>query len=229
VSTATVVDEIKLKAPSWSAEGSKSILSMLNRAQNFALSKPVVENVVVDPLTGDYPFLITEAGKRDYEIPNTSLELDPETGDVELRVFKVLELFSEQQQIRDYNRRTVIRPYVATVQGGKTNYKFTPRPATELVPARIILPFDPGATTDVYKYKAILEPLQLTAITIPLTLDQTCEEMLICGALAFIEQNDYGRSDKLKEFKDYYCPRFWRSHAHIDVTRKVDGTPIKKF
>lgn len=229
MSTATVVDEIKLKAPNWSAEGSKSILSMLNRAQNFALSKPVVENVVIDPLTGDYPFLVTESAKREYEIPDVSMEFDPEVGTVELRIFKILELFSEQQQINDYNRRTVIRPYISVIQGGKTNYKFAPRPATELKKARIILPFDPGATTEFYRYKAILEPLQLTSITIPLTIDQTCEEMLICGALAFIEQNDYGRSDKLKDFKEYYCPLFWRSHAHIDTTRKVDGTPIRKF
>lgn len=229
MSTYTVVDEIKLKAPSWSAEGSKSILTMLNRAQNYLFSKPTIESVYVDPLTGDYPYLVTAATVFDYEIPDIQMTVDPDVGPINIRIFKVLEVFSENTVVTDYRNRQNLMPYISRVQGNKLNYKFTPVPARDLTKARVVFSFDPGTETTKYRMKCLIEPVQLTASTIPLMVDSTWEEALICGALGFIEDYDYGRSEKLDKFRQYYAPLYWQSNRHIDTLRKVEGTPIRTF
>jgi len=228
VSTLTLVDEIKLKAPNWSRDGSRSILAMLNRAQNFLFAKPCDVSIYVDPGTGDYPFLETTGTTRDYEISDVQVTVDDEVGPVPLRIFKVHEVFSENISMRDYGAQTVA-PQIGSVIANKIVWKTTNPVALQEKRARVRFPFDPGTYTDRYRIKCIIEPLQLTADSIPLMVSQVDEEVLMEGALGFIEYHDYGRSDRLANFKTVMAPQFWEKYGGIETLRKITNTPRRKF
>ena len=233
MSTLTVVDEIKLKAPNWSRDGARSILAMMNRAQNYLFSKPSLLSVYVDPATGDYPWLVTASTVMDYAIPNVPYSYpDPNdlsvNIDVELRIHSVREVFSEQIQLHDYGFNS-IDPYISNIEGRKVRWKFTPVPANEDRQARVILPFDPGATTEKYKLKELVEPLQLSSDSIPLMVQQDDEEAIIEGALAWIEYFDYGRSDRLEKFKNGLARDFWNKYKGVETIRAASGTSRRKF
>jgi hypothetical protein len=228
VSTPTVVDEIKLKAPGWSRTGSRSILAQMNRAQNFLFSKSCLKSIYVDPLTGDYPYLETQATIMDYEVPDVDVEVDPDVGAVPLRIAKVIEVFSENVNLSDYGLTNLDGKF-SSIIGNKIRWDFTPRPALQDKRARILLPFDPGDTTDKFMIQCLIEPLQLTAESIPLMVEQDEEDLIIEGALAFIEYYDYGRSDRLNNFKYKLASEFWTKYNGVETLRKSAGTPRRKF
>lgn len=236
MSTLTVVDEILLKAPAWQRDGSRSVLSMMNRAQNYLYSKPSLQSVYVDPATGDYPFLNTVAGQFSYTIPNILVTLGgvPNTS---LRVKQVYELFAKNQNlivndygfnIDDYNVIKNMRHVDKTI-GDEAYYSFTPIAAKELDDAKIIFPFDPGTKTGIFQIKCMVEPLQLTADTIPLSVEQDDEMAIIEGALGYIEFYDYGRSDRMDRFEQMYAPRYWSKYRIMPTPRKARGTLARKF
>ena len=233
MSTFTVVDEIKLKAPTWSRDGSRSILAMMNRAQNFLFSRPCLLSVYVDPATGDYPWLVTTAGNRDYEIPNVPFKYNMDSDvdveiETELRIHTVREVFSENvYPVNDYGLRN-INPYM-TMVGKKIIWSFTPKPATQNTKARIIFPFDPGSFTERYKLRQLVEPLQLTADDIPLMIQQDDEWIIIDGALGYIEYFDYGRSDRMDKFEKEHAHVFWNKYKGIETIRKTEGVNRRKF
>jgi hypothetical protein len=236
VSTLSVVDEILLKAPGWQRDGSKSVLSMMNRAQNYLFSKPTLQSVYIDPATGDYPFLTTVAGQFAYTIPDVLITIGG-VADVPHRIKQVYELLSKNSnliindygyQINDYNLIKNMRHVDKTI-GDEVYFNFTPVAAKELDDAKIILPFDPGDTSDQYQYRAIIEPVQLTADTIALSIEQDDEMALIEGALGYIEFFDYGRSDRMDRFEQVYAPRLWGKYRIAPTPRRARGTLSRKF
>jgi len=228
LSTATVVSEIKLKAPNWSRDGARSILAMMNRAQNYLFSRAHELSVYIDPLTGDFPLLATTATQYDYEIPNVSMTIDDDTGAVPIRIHHVDQVFSEGIRLSDYGIST-IKPYMVSIDGNNVKWRFASRPALENKKCRVSFQFDPGTHTDRYFYKAIIEPLQLTSDAIPLMVQQDDEEALIEGALGWIEYFDYGRSDRLDRFKKEMAPAFFNKYKGLESTRVNNATPRRKF
>jgi len=209
---------------------------MMNRAQNYLFSKPSVQSVYIDPATGDYPFLTTLAGQYDYEIPNVFMTVGgvPNT---ELRIKQVFEILAKNKnlivndygyQLNDYNVVQNMR-YVDKTIGDEVYYTFTPQAAKELDKAKVIFPFDPGATTGQYQLKCLLEPIQLTADTIPLMVEQDDEMAIIEGALGYIEFYDYGRSDRMDRFEQQYAPRYWAKYRILPAPRRARGTLNRKF
>ena len=220
MSTLTVADEIALKAPSWTYQGSRSILAMMNRAQNFLYSKPSLLSIYIDPLTGDNPFLSTTGTTRNYTLPNVTVAVDG--ADRSLRIFMASEVYSTYDLSDDYSSGW-------TRSGQRVNWRFTPKPATETDRASLILMFDPGTHTDKYQYVALLEPLQLTSEAIPLMVGVNDEWAIIEGALGFIEYFDYGRSDRLDKFKEQFAREFWDKHRSVATPDKTFSTPRRKF
>lgn len=215
MSTASIVSEIKLKAPNWSRDGSDTaILNFIQRAQLYLFSKPSQVSLNIDESTGDYPYLVTTAGVRKYDIPDITREftIDDVTQDVPLRIARVDSVYSDVSSASDYGScgtlGTVSSP-VKSFSSSQTRYRFSTVPATEGAPTRIIFPFDPGDSTTKYKIVSLIEPLPLTADTIPIMIPQDWEYILVEGALGWIEYNDVGRSERLDKFKREYAREFW--------------------
>lgn len=236
MSTLSVVDEILLKAPGWQRDGSKSVLAMMNRAQNYLFSKPSVQSIYVDPATGDYPFLVTVAGQRAYTIPGVTMTIGG-VPDTPIRIKQVYEVLAKNQnllvnqngfQINDYGVIQNMR-YIDGTAGDEVYYNFTPVAAKELDDAKVIFPFDPGAATTKYQIKALIEPAQLLSDTIPLMVEMDDEMALIEGALGYIEFFDYGRSDRMDRFEQMYAPRYWAKYRVIPSPRSSRGTIPRKF
>jgi hypothetical protein len=226
VSTLTVADEIALKAPSWTYQGSRSILAMMNRAQNFLFSKLCLQSVYLDPLTGDNPFLSTTGTTRNYTLPNVTVSVDDV--DRSLRIGMAHELYSTYDPANDYTLRPY-NPNAWTRRGNRIYWRFSPQPATEINAASVSLLFDPGTYTDKYQYVALLEPLQLTSEAIPLMVGLNDEWAIIEGALGFIEYFDYGRSDRLDKFKEQIAREFWDKYRAVATPDKTFATPRRKF
>lgn len=233
MSTSTVVDEIKLKAPTWSRDGSRSILAMMNRAQNFLFSKPSLLSTYVDPGTGDYPVLATTDDVRDYEVPDVPFTYQPDNDllapkvTAQLRIHCVHEIFSERHHCHDYG--FCFRPPFFTFAGKKIIWTFTPKPALQNTRARVTFPFDPGTHAKRYKMLAVMEPLQLTADSIPLMVQQDDEADIIEGALSYIEFYDYGRSDRMRNFEDKIAHEFWNKYKGTETIHKTEGVNRRKF
>jgi hypothetical protein len=290
MSTKTVADEIKLKAPTWSYEGSRSILQMMDRAQRKMFSQACRNTVFVDPTTGDYPFLPTQAGVYQYTIPDayrviggsaatynagtagvsvdgvtvtlTGASLpdifgagdvvtidtssingppksyiissvisttqftivDPEPtlqglsgmlyaissngGASSFRISDVVRMYvSSKSAGIDYRKLMVDRAMYEAGVCGEVN--LTTLPALQGVRTSVIFPFDPGATTNMYQYVGLIEPMRLTSVQIPLSLPEEWEYAIIEGSLGYIESYDYGNSQRVQEFEEVICPRFW--------------------
>jgi hypothetical protein len=234
MSTAAVIDEIKLKAVNWNRQGSdKSIAVMLNRAQNYLFSRACRESVVMDPETGAYPLLTTTAGEKKYDLPNFTKEIYDEQGnaqDVTLRFKMGIELQQTQIPTNEYGIDNILRRMNSGIKGTHDGIYVCNATFYEALvnrPAFVVLHFDPGATTEKYSIYGLLEPLQITNDTIPLSVSSEWEMALIDGALGFIEYHDYGRSDRLQTFYDVWANKYWSAYPLATNYGSTSITPIR--
>jgi hypothetical protein len=232
LSTKTLVDEISIKATGWNRAGKNSICNQITRVQNYLFSKPSRVSICLDKTTGDHPFLVTEAGKFEYDIPNTSIVmagiLDPRP----LRISMVLEVYTKKQNFSQEYRSVVIDR--GDIRPLADRYIIEAYPSEALdddTPARILFPFDPGDTTDTYQYEALIEPLQILNETVPIMVARNYESMLLDGALGYIEYHDYGRSDRLQTFLELHAPTFWAAYPYAPRRNRNNAhqTPPLRF
>jgi len=155
-----------------------------------------------------------------------------------IRAYKCNKVFIDVTFFRDYNRRWInrtnfdypINPY--TFLTDKLNFAEIPvytYTALQNTPARIIFKEDPGDTVladEKYYTEFTVEPLQLTSETIPLMVAQDWEAAIIDGSLGYIEYYDYGRSDRLTTFHDYWAPKFWDAENE-NAMAQVTSTPVR--
>lgn len=237
MSTATVVSEIKFKAPNWSRDGSDTaILNFVQRAQDFLFTKPHQFSVYMDEATGNFPYLATTAGTLRYEIPDTTREVynsaTEEMMDATIRIASVKEIFADNASVSDYNRYGTGNMFdsgIKRVRGERINYRFTCRPATEGTSCIVFFVTDPGTTTAKYRLDALIQPLRLTADTVPLMIPEEWEYVLVEGALGYIEYHDVGRSDRLDKFRREYAREFWSAFNIPTATIEYRGTLNKRF
>jgi hypothetical protein len=229
MSTKTVVDEIKRKAPAWPRDGQNSICQMLNRAQNYLFSKPCRISVYIDKTTGRHPFLTTVAGQYEYDIPNGSVVLAGIVTPRPIRMFLATEVYTmSSTAAQEYSRVLQDRGDIS-IQATRIIINSTNIEALENTPAKIIFPFDPGDSTDKYQYEAIFEPLQIASDSIPLMVPKIWELALIDGTLGNMEYFDYGRSDRLQTFMEVHAPAFWAAYPSVLKQNQQTATMPRKF
>lgn len=232
MSTKTVIDNVKLKAAGWARDGSVSIGQNLDACQRLMFSKPCKSTVYVDSTTGQHPVLATQDGVYIYDVPNFTRNIG--RGDAptytpiprELRISKVLDVYVKANITTEYSllvqdptrlASNIIREY----KDDKYIVAADGISATEVESAKIVFDFNPGTTTDRYYYKSLIEPLRITADTIPLMVEEVWEPDLIEGVLAMIERPDYGRSDRWNYFINDACVRFWKEGNEGASARRV--------
>ena len=225
MSTRSLVAEIQLKAPNWTAEGTPSILQLLQRAQDYLFSQASRFSLYRDPLTGDFPYLATTANQREYTMSNINMTIESQVRS--LRIYDVSEVFADFQTVSDYSLNTING--VGAIAGQIVSYNFIPYPALEATACRIVLTDDPGTTSTKYQLKMMIEPLRLTSLSIPLMVSRNYESVLMEGVLGYIENTDYGRSDRQKRFEEVLAPQFWSDGATRNMPRRVSRTGRRKF
>jgi len=228
VSTQTVVDEIKLKAPGWARDGSSAILQKLDQCQKFMFSKACNQTVRIDGTTGKHPYLVTTENQYEYELADISMTIDgiPRT----IRMARALEIYIPNGAVSEYQTLMLdpLRPGfegVGEVRPDRIILNCTLIPATESNKAKVVFSTNPGSYATRYRMKVLLEPLRLTEDTIPLMVEEQWEPDLIEGVLALIERADYGRSDRWTAFANDACIRFWAQGNEANHEGKQRNTP----
>jgi len=232
MSTQSVVDEIKLKAPAWARDGSTAILNKMDQCQRFMFSRACLPSVYIDPTTGRHPFLETTAETFEYELPDVTITIDsiPRT----IRIARALEVFIPSNRQEEYQALLVdpIHPgneaFIES-KNGRLIIDATTPPATQKKKARVIFANDPGTYTDRYRVLQLIEPLRLTEDTIPLMIEEMWEPDLIEGSLALIERADYGRSDRWNYFVNDACQRFWYENNRGQSQGRRKATPPRSL
>lgn len=234
MSTKTAVEEIKRKAPNRSSDGGTAILQMMDRAQRYLFSRPCSLTMLIDESTGTYPIITTVDGTKKYSLTSAvvSLPTYSYTDDngvartPSLRVGRVLGVFSDTAPASDYGFG--LSRGVLGVSDDKVFYKITATPGTEVVPASVVFSFNPGTSDDRFKLYALVEPLRLTSDTIPLMVPMEWEYLIVLGAIGFIQEQDYGKSDAIDRF--YAMAKdFWYAYKLPNVSLEYRGTPNRKF
>lgn len=234
MSTQSVVDEIKLKAPAWARDGSSAILQKMDQCQRFMFSKACLPTVYIDPSTGKHPVLATTAGTFEYELPDVSKSLWDAAAQAyvsrTIKISKALEVYIPNGNIDEYSALMLdpMRPgsnSMVETRNGRIIIAVTTVPATQASPAKVIFENDPGTYADRYRVLELIEPLRLTEDTIPLMIEERWEPDLIEGVLALIERADYGRSDRWNYFLNDACQRFWYENSLGQHTGQVRATP----
>ena len=229
MSTRSVADEIKLKAPNWPQEGNPSILMQMQRAQDFLYSKPCNRSLYVDPSIGTHPYLVTTDTVFGYDIPDISMVIQGTARTI--RIFRVEEIYMDRSFLTDYGRydsENLLPIGWASIEPDRITMKVTGTEALENTPANISFQYNPGTETEKFRMKAVIEPLRLTALAIPLMVSRNWEQAIIDGALGFIEYHDYGRSDRMQTFYDYWAPRFWQEQNRNPDHKRVKATSIRR-
>lgn len=232
MSTESVANEIKLKAANWSLEGEKSIHAMMDRAQRHMFSEPCARSIYVDPLTGQHPFLPVTIDIFTYDLPDISKTINGIART--LRFTRCMNLYilvadvTDYGQLNEYNR--YIRQKWIRREGDKFFFEFDPETSTQTDPARVSFKHAPKATdAELYRHISLIEPLRLTDSAIPLMVAEDWEAAIIDGSLGYIEYYDYGNSDRLQTFYEYWCPRFWDKENKHTQLNKPTTTPIRNF
>ncbi len=67
--TGQLLTWLELELHGWNREGPRGTLALFNQAHKILLQQENEQNLLFDPLTGDFPFLTTRAGQYIYNIP----------------------------------------------------------------------------------------------------------------------------------------------------------------
>ena len=240
MSTKTIVDRVQMKAKAWPRDGVNSICQIISEVQNEMFGAPCRATTFIDPTTGDYPFLATVAGQFSYDLPNVSVVIDGISTPRPVRLRMCTELFTRDIMVfQEYPQLLRYMPRFIEEQHGKIVIYSTNTEAlgegilstgqTGATPARVIFPYDPGNTTNTYQIEALIEPIQVTADTIPLMVGKKWEDAIMDGVLGKIEYQDYGESNRLQTFREYWLPLFYAAYKSTRDRSMRTVTEPRKF
>jgi len=152
--TSQLLTWLELELHGWNREGPRGTRALLNQAQQILLQQENEQNLLFDPLTGDFPFLTTVAGRYIYNIPALygtlsywlirAVLVDPTNAPSGEHWRFEDYYFGENLYYRIKNMRTL--------EAG----------ASPLVLASVaFLKEDPGTTTNVFRIAGYRQPIQI--------------------------------------------------------------------
>jgi len=231
--TKALVAAILLKDETLSrAGGPESVHTLITRCQNKLFSKPCNNSIYIDPLTGRHPFLPVTGDKFDYDIPPVQITIDGIARDIEFS--RCVEIFILDEDAEDYGLLETITNWEKRKWIEKQEDRYIlPVHSYDRIDntrARIIFQNAPENTeAELYRHVSLIRPLPVTDDAIPLMVNERWYEALIDGVLGMAEYHNYGRSDRLQTFNDYWCNLFWESSDIMPRANKVTSTPPRRF
>jgi hypothetical protein len=235
--TKDLIDAILLKNETIPRTGgAESACALITRCQNKLFSKASNNSIYVDPLTGLHPFLPIVADQNAYDIPGVQMMLGGIDRDIAFS--KCLEAYIEDSAAVEYGISDLLsswlrKDWIEKVEdryilpihsfervGGNTN----------ATPARIIFKRKPEESdAELVHHISLIQPLPVTDDSIPLSVNEQWDEALIDGVLGSAEYYQYGNSDRLQTFNDYWCNKFWEAADSMPRINKVKATPRRRF
>lgn len=213
-----LIDDIAEKAKGFSRT---RILRMINDGQNYLFSKPCRQTIYLESTTGFPPTLTTVAGTYKYSAPACSKTIGGTTYNT-LRMSKIVRVFVDISEISNYTIKYLGQPF--QFQGTNPYTDTTDKLYFAEVPcesydalendnAYLMFRSDPGASTGIYYVEGLIEPLQLTAETIPLTIPKRWEDALFDYVVGKIEDQNYGADSRTARWHDFWAPKIWSEQS----------------
>ena len=218
------IDRIMPYAPGWSRTGTRSVIKLVERAQDelFDFDAPYMHYRSTDN-KGFPPYLTTVSGTYRYEMTDANLSCDMtiNIGGVArtIRARRIVSVFVDVSLGNaNCGRRWIGSPFVYSFEN--PNRSSNERTECALIPVNLVpalestlasLTFleDPGATTDRFFVDFLWEPPRLTAETIPLVIPELFEEALEDYCIGKVQYRASGTyPETLTRFYKYWVPRF---------------------
>jgi hypothetical protein len=228
VSVKSLIDQILPYADNWSRTGTRSILALVQEAQDELLDGNGSNRIWIGTDNEGFPpYLTTVAGTYEYDITAANLSADALTVTIggsarTVRAKQVQRVFVDTTEGNyDYAKRYLGKPYVYVGENpfstARNRIIVAPvpvdsYPALENTSARIRFKEDPGATDDQYFVEFTWEAPRLVSENIPFAIPKEYEPAIRDYVLGTIQALNSGKeSDLLVKFRELWLPRFRQS------------------
>jgi len=143
-------------------------------------------------------------------------------------------VYVEEEQAEEYGiidqLERLTRNEVAVKQGTQYYINIHSVERMDDTPANIIFRYAPEQpSANIYRHISLVRPLPVTDDNIPLMVNEQWHEALIDGVLGMTEYYQYGSSDRLQTFNEYWCKKFWGQSDRMPRVNKILQTPVRKF
>lgn len=216
--TKQLVDALRLSAPNWNRTGEKSLLSVLNQAQEILMYQEAFQNLAINTSTGKFPVLTTTDGVFYYDLTqaNTGLNFDI------WRVSQVLIPIESYQSTSYIEYGVSYRdpdPIRTVEYFGTQYYKYNKSNSFDAGVngnpyARVIFQENPTTSTDKYFLLAFRKPISLDSESIALSLPtQLHYSTLLPTAIKLVEAYQNNNWDEAMAFID----EKYKPHLHNEM------------
>lgn len=234
-------------APDW---GVPKILELLDRAQRFLMKNDCAQTVWLNEDDPSFPFPIfpTTSGTLSYAMNPSNLvdsdgnPLTPTIGGYNVNIRRIKHIFIVVGSMANsnYDRKffgeqfslTGINEYWSQRLYRLSFYKVPGdiRDATGLNQyPRFIFHEDPGSWSDRFYAECFYDPVPLSSLDIPLSLDGDKWEMeLIDGVVGYIEDMENGKSERLERFQGKHLRKFMNTMNEHMNERREPQMPIRE-
>lgn len=231
--TKKLVDAILLKNENISRSGgAESIHDLLTRCQDVLFSKASNSSIYIDPDTGTHPYLAVTAGIRKYDLPDIQMFLGGLDRDISFS--KCLEVYISMDDASEYGIEDQLLEWQEKqwVEVLEDRYVIPIHSVESMdnTPAHIIFKNAPTETiANLYRHISLIRPIPIVDDSIPLMVNSRWYDALIDGVLGHAEYYQYGYSDRLQTFNDYWCNLFWEASERMPRANKVTATRPRRF
>jgi len=244
MSVTGIIDRVFPYASGFGRTGTRSILQLIERAQDRLYAYDGQFMRFIDPTDnkGFPPYLQTTAGTYKYDITAANLScssLVKRIGgtDYAIRCREVKKVFRDVSKSDYGNVQWIGKPYIFynenpyNVNTDRLQVADIPveaHPALENTSAYVIFPFDPGTTTDVYFCDFLIEPPRLDSESIPLSVPLDYEEAIEDFVMGRIQRLSNGTPNDFEaRFQEYWIPKFRSEVATSGASYRPLSTQVR--
>jgi len=207
--TSQLLTWIEIQNHGWTREGAKGTRALLNEAHKLLLYNEIEQRIVIDPATGDYPFLVTQDNVFQYDLP------------LNCSILKALLI--DFVSIRDDYPWT----YEDFESKGRRYYRIlniNSREATNNAPAFMnFIGVNPGDTTEKFRLYYYESPVNITSDAVQHQMPGSADmEFLLPATIKLIEGMDHGNIIEARQYiNEVIKPEFLKT-----LDRGEQGIPM---
>lgn len=211
MNTKQLINYMKLGAPGWDRTGGKSLLGLLNEAQNILLRQELAQRMF--RVDGEFPYLQTTDGVYEYDADNSNIPDLPAT----TNLWRIGAILYRTNLDIWYNIENKIESPSDILQfGGKQYYRLalvTTDDRVDTDPPKIKFSVNPGDTTEDYFVLGYIDPIQMTTETIQPEIPEVDRVKILLPTanklVEAIQNNTWG--DALDYIDKYFCKKIRNS------------------
>jgi hypothetical protein len=242
MSTKTLIDRILPHASGWARTGTRSILQLIQDAQDELMDYDAPSMRFLDDSNEGFPpYLKTVTGTQKYAVTtaNLSTTLQKSLGGVnyDIRCRKVIRIFLDVTESENFVYRWIGEPYVhsymnpysvrSTRRVQVADMPFDTILPTETEALQVVFKEDPGTTTDKFFIEFTWEPPRLTSESIPLIVPAQYHQAIIEYCIGQVQMFANGKYNEFQNrFEAYWKPKFKADTSYFRGSNNLQVEPL---